>query len=177
VSFSVDACPATTKGEVAVNDVWYQASGRAAATRMVCGTDDRYLSYLVQFIKPGGFIGVVDIAFRRDVRSIEDAPEYLRPQYQKHWSYVHSVAWWTQHWEKTGVVDVRCAELLPESEVLLRHCVRDRPPEQDEDSIMRAVPHDDDGFNRTLLYGCMQALRSVVGVSGPNRSRGLKIEL
>jgi ubiquinone/menaquinone biosynthesis C-methylase UbiE len=27
------------------------------------GTDDRYLSYLVQFIKPGGFIGVVDIAF------------------------------------------------------------------------------------------------------------------
>ena len=45
------------------------------------GTDDRYLSYLVQFIKPGGFIGVVDIAFTRDVRSIEDAPEYLRPQY------------------------------------------------------------------------------------------------
>jgi hypothetical protein len=55
------------------------------------GTDDRYLSYLVQFIKPGGFIGVVDIAFTRDVRSIEDAPEYLRPQYQKHWSYVHTV--------------------------------------------------------------------------------------
>jgi cyclopropane fatty-acyl-phospholipid synthase-like methyltransferase len=110
------------------------------------GTDDRYLSYLVQFIKPGGFIGVVDIAFTRDVRSIEDAPEYLRPQFQKHWSYVHTIDSWTQHWEKTGVVDVQCAELLPESDDLLRDYVMGRPTEQDEDSIMRAVPHDDDGL-------------------------------
>jgi cyclopropane fatty-acyl-phospholipid synthase-like methyltransferase len=110
------------------------------------GTDDRYLSYLVQFIKPGGFIGVVDIAFTRDVRSIDDAPEYLRSQYQKHWSYVHTVEWWTQHWEKTGVVDVQCAELLPESNDLLRDYARECPPEKDEDSIMRAVPHDHDGL-------------------------------
>jgi cyclopropane fatty-acyl-phospholipid synthase-like methyltransferase len=110
------------------------------------GTDDRYLNYVVQFVKPGGFIGVVDIAFTRDVRSIEDAPDYLRPQYQKHWSYVHSIDWWTRHWEKTGVVDVRCAELLPESGDLLRDYVRGRPPDQDEDSIMRAVPHDHQGL-------------------------------
>jgi cyclopropane fatty-acyl-phospholipid synthase-like methyltransferase len=110
------------------------------------GTDDRYLSYLVQFLKPGGFIGVVDIAFTRDVRSIEDAPEYLRAQYQKHWSYVHTVEWWRQHWEKTGLVEVRCAELLSESNNLLRDYPSNRPPEQDEDSIMRAVPHDHDGL-------------------------------
>jgi cyclopropane fatty-acyl-phospholipid synthase-like methyltransferase len=110
------------------------------------GTDDRYLSYLVQFIKPGGFIGIVDIAFTRDVRSIEDAPEYLRPQYQKHWSYVHTVEWWTQHWEKTGLVEVRWAELLSESSDLLRDYATDRPPEQDEDPIMRAVPQDHDGL-------------------------------
>ena len=78
------------------------------------GTDDRYLGYLAQFIKPGGFIGVVDIAFTRELQSIEDAPEFLRPQYPKHWSYVHSVQWWRQHWEKTGLVDVQYAEHLPE---------------------------------------------------------------
>jgi cyclopropane fatty-acyl-phospholipid synthase-like methyltransferase len=110
------------------------------------GTDDRYLSYLVQFVKPGGFIGVVEIAFTREIGSVHDAPEYLRPQYQKHWSYVHSLAWWRQHWEKTGIVDVRCAELLPESHDLLRNYVRDKSPEQDEDSIMRAMPHSDDGL-------------------------------
>ena len=110
------------------------------------GTDDRYLSYLVQFIKPGGFIGIVDIAFTRDVRSIEDAPEYLRPQYQKHWSYVHTVEWWTQHWEKTGLVEVRCTELLSESNDLLRDYASERLPERDEDSIMWAVLHDHDGL-------------------------------
>src|ERR1700733_13115934 len=111
------------------------------------GTDDRYLGYLIQFIKPGGFIGVVDIAFTRELRSIEEAPDYLRPQYAKHWSYVHSVQWWKQHWEKTALVDVQCAELLPESDALLRDYVRGRLPEQDEDSIMRAVPRDHEGLS------------------------------
>ena len=110
------------------------------------GTDDRYLSYVTQFIKPGGFIGIVDIAFTRNVRSIDDAPDYLRPQYQKHWSYVHSVEWWKIHWEKAGVVDVRCAEFLAESGDLLRDYVRGRPPQQDEDPIMQAVPRDEDGL-------------------------------
>ncbi|MGH7005548.1 MAG: SAM-dependent methyltransferase, partial [Alphaproteobacteria bacterium] len=94
----------------------------------------------------GGAIGVVDIAFTREIRSIEDAPGYLRPQYHKHWSYVHSVAWWKAHWEKTGLVEVQCAEYLPESAGLLRDYVRGRPAEQDQDAIMRAVPHDHDGL-------------------------------
>jgi cyclopropane fatty-acyl-phospholipid synthase-like methyltransferase len=110
------------------------------------GTDDRYLSYLVEFIEPGGYIGVVDIAFTRDVQSIDDAPEYLRPQFEKHWSYVHTVEWWARHWEKTGLVEVRCAELLPESKELLQDYVRGRPQAQDEDSIMRAARQDQDGL-------------------------------
>jgi len=76
----------------------------------------------------------------------EDAPEYLRPQYPKHWSYVHSVEWWKLHWEKTELVDVQCAELLPESNDLLLDYVLSRPSEQDEDSIMRAVPRDHEGL-------------------------------
>ena len=58
------------------------------------GTDERYLPYIVQFIKPDGFIGVVDIGFRREIRSIEEAPEYLRPQYEKYWSSIHTIEWW-----------------------------------------------------------------------------------
>lgn len=70
----------------------------------------------------------------------------MRPRYARHWSYVHSVQWWKQHWEETAVVDVHCAELLAESDELLRDCVRGRPPEQDEDSIIRAVPRDHEGL-------------------------------
>lgn len=120
------------------------------------GTDERYLAYLAQFIKPGGYIGVVDIAFTRELRSIDDAPEYLRPQYHKHWSFVHSVAWWTRHWENSGLVDMKFAGLLPESAALLRDYVRGRPSEQDEDSIMRAVPQDEEGL---LALFCLVAIK------------------
>lgn len=109
------------------------------------GTDERYLPYLTQFIKPGGFIGIVDIAFTREIGSIAEAPDFLRAQFQ-HWFYVHTVEWWKRHWEKTGVVDVQCAELLPESDDLLRDYVKGRPLERDEDPIMRAVPRDHDGL-------------------------------
>ncbi len=109
------------------------------------GTDERYLAYLAQFIKPGGFIGVVDIAFTREIGSIAEAPQFLRAQFQ-HWFYVHTPEWWKRHWEKTGVVDVQCAELLPESDDLLRDYVKGRSPGQDEDAIMRAVPRDHDGL-------------------------------
>jgi hypothetical protein len=66
-------------------------------------------------------------------------------------SYVHTVKWWTQHWEKIGLVEVQCAELLPESDDLLGDYAGNRPPEQDEDSIMRAVPQDHDGLHSSVL--------------------------
>jgi len=108
------------------------------------GTDERYLPYVVQFIKPDGFIGVVDIGFRREIRSVEEAPEYLRPQYEKYWSSIHTVEWWKQHWQKTGLVDVQCAQFLPESDQLLLNYWVERSPDQDKDPIMRAVPNDEE---------------------------------
>jgi cyclopropane fatty-acyl-phospholipid synthase-like methyltransferase len=110
------------------------------------GTDERYLSYIVQFIKPGGYIGVVDIGFRREIRSIEEAPEYLRAQYEKFWSSIHTDEWWRQHWQKTGLVDVQCSQFLPASDRLLRDYWTERPPDQDKDPIMRAVPNDREGL-------------------------------
>lgn len=109
---------------------------------MYFGTDDRYLSYLAPFIKAGGYLGIVDIALTRELESIHDAPEFLRPQYARYWSNVHTLAWWQRHWEKTGLVDLQCAELLPESDELLRDYVDGRAPGQLEDCIMRAVPGD-----------------------------------
>jgi cyclopropane fatty-acyl-phospholipid synthase-like methyltransferase len=118
------------------------------------GTDERYLPYIVQFIKPGGFIGVVDIGFRREIGSITEAPEYLRPQYEKYWSSIHAIEWWKQHWQKTGLVDVQHAQFLPESDWLLRNYWVERPPNQNEDPIMRAVQNDDE---RVIGLFCLVA--------------------
>jgi cyclopropane fatty-acyl-phospholipid synthase-like methyltransferase len=106
------------------------------------GTDERYMSYVAQFIKSGGFIGIVDIALRRDIRSIEEAPDYLRPEYEKYWSSIHTVEWWKQHWQKTGLVDVSYAQFLPESDQILQNYCVECPPDHDEDPIMRGVQSD-----------------------------------
>ena len=108
-------------------------------------TDERYLSYLTTFIKPRGYIGVVDIGFSRDIATVAQAPKYLRPEFAEHWSYVHTLTCWRQHWGKTDLVDVEYAELLPQSDALLRKYVRERPPTQTEDPIMRASRSDSDG--------------------------------
>jgi hypothetical protein len=44
------------------------------------------------------------------------------------------------------LVKLQCAELLPESNDLLRDYVLGRSTEQDEDPIMRAVPRDHEGL-------------------------------
>jgi cyclopropane fatty-acyl-phospholipid synthase-like methyltransferase len=118
------------------------------------GTDDRYLSYLMKFIKSGGNIGIVDIAFTREIQTMTEAPECLRSQYHEHWSYVHSIAWWRQHWEKSGLVDVQHAELLPESALLFKDYANSRTSGQGMDSIMDAVARDEDGL---LALFCMVA--------------------
>ena len=59
------------------------------------GTDDRYQSYLVQFVKPGGFIGVVDPTCTPSNGGCRTG-------------------------EKPGLVDVRRAEILPEGDDLPR---------------------------------------------------------
>jgi cyclopropane fatty-acyl-phospholipid synthase-like methyltransferase len=110
------------------------------------GTDDRYLGYLAGFVKAGGYIGVVDIGFTREVENVADVPEYLRRQYPTHWSFVHCAEWWRTHWTKTGLVDVICAEYLAESEELLHDYIQERPPAEHDNSIMWAVPRDHDGL-------------------------------
>ena len=110
------------------------------------GTDDRYLAYLVGFLKTSGYLGVVDVAFTRELESAADAPEYLRSRYPTHWSFVHCAAWWRSHWSKTGLVDVLQAEYLAESEELLHDYIEERPPAEHDNSIMWAVPRDHDGL-------------------------------
>jgi SAM-dependent methyltransferase len=72
------------------------------------GTDDLYLNYLAQFVKPGGQIAIAGAGL---VQEIEGAlPEYLREWWtQDLWSF-HSPAWLRRHWERTGIVDVTLAD-------------------------------------------------------------------
>jgi len=78
------------------------------------GTADYYLDTIIKFLKPGGRIGIVSPGLVAEFgRAV---PGHLEKVYLggfDSWHTFHSPDWWRWHWEKTKLVDVEIAELLP----------------------------------------------------------------
>jgi SAM-dependent methyltransferase len=75
------------------------------------GTDDLYLNYLVQFVKPGGPVGIAGAGLIGEMSS--PVPEHLREFWTQDLWAVHSAAWWRQHWERTGLLEIETADTMP----------------------------------------------------------------
>lgn len=77
------------------------------------GTDVRYLSYLAQFVRPGGVIGIASPAnaVDPDEAAMPPAPE-LMTQLGADWFTFRSAAWWERHWARTRGVTVEEAAML-----------------------------------------------------------------
>jgi len=75
------------------------------------GTDDLYLDYLQQFVKPGGQIGITAPGFMKEIH--EKLPEHILPFWaQECWTW-HTVDWWRWHWGRTGLIDNISVDILP----------------------------------------------------------------
>lgn len=78
------------------------------------GTDDLYLSYLARFVKPGGPIAIAGAGLSQEIDG--PLPDHLRAWWESEpafWS-LHSPGWWRRHWERSGVLEVDRADLLPD---------------------------------------------------------------
>jgi SAM-dependent methyltransferase len=76
------------------------------------GTDDLYLNYLAQFVKVGGQVGIAGAGLMQEVQG--PVPDHLRALWTQDFWSLHSAAWWRQHWDRTGVVDVEVADTMPD---------------------------------------------------------------
>lgn len=76
------------------------------------GTDGGYLGYYRKFIEPGGQVGIVAPGLTREFG--DDVPEHLQSWVGDGIGTFCSAAWWERHWTKTGLVDVACADTLPQ---------------------------------------------------------------
>jgi len=74
------------------------------------GTDDLYLDYYANFVRPGGQIGIVVPGIVEEF--VSDPPEYLRPLWPSSFSSFHSPAWWREHWRRSGRVRVEVADMI-----------------------------------------------------------------
>jgi SAM-dependent methyltransferase len=78
------------------------------------GTDDLYLGgHFARLVKPEGQIGIVVPGLTRELPS-DDPPEHLGPSwYRDFWTF-HSPDWWRRHWERSGIVTVELADMIPD---------------------------------------------------------------
>jgi SAM-dependent methyltransferase len=117
------------------------------------GTDDLYLGYYAQFVKPSGQLGIVVPGLQREFT--DGLPDHLAPYWEpEFWSF-HSPAWWRRHWEHTGPVTVEIADLVPNGwqhwltwlDVAADHGYRSDPREAD---MLRTDAGRNLGFTRIL---------------------------
>ena len=77
------------------------------------GTDDLYLGYVLQFLKPGGRLCIVAPGVNEELSN--GSTEALRPYWEWEFGSFHSASWWRRHWSKTGLVEVARADAMADA--------------------------------------------------------------
>jgi SAM-dependent methyltransferase len=80
------------------------------------GTEMRYLSYLSQFVRPGGRIGAIvpGNAIDPDDPQAEPLTPELFDLLGADWFTFRSAEWWRRHWSRTPGISVESAEMVPD---------------------------------------------------------------
>ncbi|WP_328520822.1 SAM-dependent methyltransferase [Kribbella sp. NBC_00359] len=101
------------------------------------GTGAEYLGYCTEFLRPNGLIGVI-------VPGIRDTPggplpSYLTDRWGTDMCTWLSPDWWRQHWERTGLVTVETADMVPQGWLhWLETCARVGRGYEPDENMLRA---------------------------------------
>jgi cyclopropane fatty-acyl-phospholipid synthase-like methyltransferase len=117
------------------------------------GTDDLYLNYLVQFVKPGGQIGIAGAGLVQEITP--PPPAHLAPIWSTDFWCLHSADWWRHHWSRTGLVEVELADSMPDASAIWSQWQRQIAP--DNHAEIAAVEAD---AGHALTYIRMTARRN-----------------
>ncbi len=74
------------------------------------GTADLYLGYVLDFLRPGGQIGIAVPSLTTELGS--EIPPHLEPFWEWEFCCFHTPDWWRNHWAKTRKVRVDHAEQI-----------------------------------------------------------------
>lgn len=77
---------------------------------MYYGTDDFMLNTVARFLKPGGQIGFAQAGMMQEIH--KTLPAHLVRWWTPDLWCLHTINWWKNHWEKTGIVDIEVADTL-----------------------------------------------------------------
>lgn len=82
------------------------------------GTDDLFLPYVIQYLKPGGLLGFASAGAVQEVS--HPVPQHLARFWGPDTWCIRGAGWWREHWERTGLVHVRYADAMTDGWKLWR---------------------------------------------------------
>jgi len=77
------------------------------------GTDDTYAHYIARFLEPGGVIAMASAGLTREFEG--EVPPSLRGWWEPNMASLHTHAWWERHWWRSSILEVTCADSLPDA--------------------------------------------------------------
>ena len=113
---------------------------------MYFGTDEKFLPYITRFLKPQGVIAIADICFSRKFNFLAEVPPFLREKYRLRWFYVHSLEWWQNLWNRTGLLKIKNAEIAEQNEFLKKEYIDYFKDSKQIDEIAEALIKDEDNL-------------------------------
>jgi SAM-dependent methyltransferase len=80
---------------------------------MYFGTDDLFLNSLAPFLKPGGWMGIAGAGMVQEIDG--PPPDHLKAWWTQDAAWcLHSADWWHRHWGRTGILDIKLADTMPD---------------------------------------------------------------
>ena len=74
------------------------------------GTDDLFLPYVIQYLKPEGYIGFASAGAVREVS--HPVAQHLERFWGSDAWCIRTAEWWREHWGRTGLLNVRSADTM-----------------------------------------------------------------
>ena len=75
------------------------------------GTDEMYLTYLMDYLKKDGQVGIVVTSVLKEFDG--KIPKHLLPYWEPYLFTHHTAEWWKAIWERSWKVDVTTADYMP----------------------------------------------------------------
>ena len=105
------------------------------------GTDDLYIPYIAQFLKPNGLLCFTVPGFNREADNDAVLPDHLRPFWADEcWTW-HTAAWWKRHIERAGKFDVLISASMQDSYNFWKENA-EKGPEQWREKDLKAIEAD-----------------------------------
>lgn len=99
------------------------------------GTDECYLcDHYAKLVKQGGQFGLVNPSLTREFT--DGLPEKMKPFWEPNMYAWHSANWWKHLWQKSGLVQVTCAEEIPDGKAIWRMTADDELHDADTENYL-----------------------------------------